>query len=110
MPAPPEQNTERSTRAWMKRRRETSASRNRRLLEVNLCRENHGDWNSVQHRRFVSPLFDAVDRSFDKKRMARHNADLIDGSIFGERGLKHDRTADPGLPGQERVDRRHHFQ
>ena len=79
----------------MKRRRETSASRNRRLLEVNLCRENHGDWNSVQHRRFVSPLFDAVDRSFDKKRMARLSEDLIDAwerlretaSEFGEQRI-----------------------
>jgi hypothetical protein len=74
-------------------------------MEHNLDGSFHLDWVPIEHVRTVTPLFHCALRGFHQDGMACDRLEIVDQSIFADRGLQYDLALDVGLSRLEGIDR-----
>ena len=79
------------------------ALRFKREVKIDLSR--HFDGCAILQRGPVEPLLDCVRRRFQEYGVTTNKFQVLNPSIFTDRGYEPDRSLDPLLPGHGRINR-----
>ena len=82
---------------------------NRRLVEMDSRSEDHRYGSSIEKRRLVSPLLDAMDCGVGQQRMSGDDANLAHNTVRGESRLEYDDPTHMRPCREWRIYGRHHL-